>query len=379
MKRYGGLRSHQWPVCRRGFSLLEFLVLIGIFALALIIILHTASATRRQADLVTCQSNLKQIGLATLNYTADNRDYLPQWPESTQTAWRSGVNIFAFGSGWHLSSMDATAYYPPVDQKSNDLGSGLLCMNISGYLGKWSYGYSPTLAYMRNGFPNGSVIQYDTAYLPERWCPKPTGAYSAYALSLGSSYLYNPHWIYIEPKLYRAYLASHPRIAKLPGEPSEAPFITNWYQKLSDYPKYAVLACDLIEDVASVNHPRENGRAAWNLLYPDGSVETVVDEYVTLSLAGNPGNGATPPSGPGNPALGGDQGAVSGSREILDNYLDILETEADGRDPTRTNLYPNAPFTSTTNQNRPFAHREGGTRATLKGTDTSENIAIKYF
>jgi prepilin-type processing-associated H-X9-DG protein len=120
-------------------------------------------------------------------------------------------------------------------------------------------------------------------------------------LVYSTSYLYNPHWTF----------------SSLSGTCYQGG--VSWYTNLKNFDSYKVLACDDVIEQGLAAHPR-NGYYAFNLAFIDGHVTTVNDKLLAKGTVAWP-----EPNGP-LPSTANLTG--------LDDAIDVLETEADGRDPS---------------------------------------------
>jgi prepilin-type N-terminal cleavage/methylation domain-containing protein/prepilin-type processing-associated H-X9-DG protein len=78
---------------RMGFTLVELLVVIAIIAIIAAVLLPVLSRAREKAQQIYCLNNLKQLQLAIIMYTNDNRERFPENPGAGASlrSWVAGV------------------------------------------------------------------------------------------------------------------------------------------------------------------------------------------------------------------------------------------------------------------------------------------------
>ncbi|QDT00937.1 DUF1559 domain-containing protein [Adhaeretor mobilis] len=140
-------RVHQSP--RKAFTLVELLVVIAIIGVLVGLLLPAVQAARAAARRTQCQNNMKQVGLAILNYESANGEFPPSstWPENNNGDPSGFSNKNSHLANWvvlTLAYMEQQSIYDafdltlPISDPANELARsaqipGLLCPEDTEY------------------------------------------------------------------------------------------------------------------------------------------------------------------------------------------------------------------------------------------------------
>ncbi len=157
---------------KKGFTLVELLVVIGIIAVLIAILLPAMATARSQLRFAMCQSNLRQLSQAMLNYSTDNDGWVPVWnwefPDpfnGNTTGFMDDTNFVEKGIIWRYTG-DRRIYicpeYPLIIQ--NRAGT------LWGFPPQWTYQVNGQPGYCMDRLPWMATYQYSVPALVTKIC-----------------------------------------------------------------------------------------------------------------------------------------------------------------------------------------------------------------
>jgi prepilin-type N-terminal cleavage/methylation domain-containing protein/prepilin-type processing-associated H-X9-DG protein len=173
---------------RSGFTLIELLVVIAIIAILIGLLLPAVQKVREAASKMSCTNNLKQIGLASMNFES-SYGYLPPSsnisPNSPNTPWESPPNSGPFTGvlAYLLPYMEQQNAYNLITAGATPGTNGFFTFNTT--QGAWAYFNPP---YSQDGNQTGTV-PFLLPRVKNYECPSDGGLYGSVSVGVWDAYV----------------------------------------------------------------------------------------------------------------------------------------------------------------------------------------------
>jgi prepilin-type N-terminal cleavage/methylation domain-containing protein/prepilin-type processing-associated H-X9-DG protein len=170
---------------RRGFTLIELLVVIAIIAILAAILFPVFARAREKARQSSCQSNLKQIGLAYAMYAQDYDERLPRG-----SGYVAAATVISTYGEWYITLapyIKNTQIYNCPSSPYTDINAGGTTSNALGYgVGYTRNLWLSTLAMAQIVEPANCIQLVDGRNNYARWqCPAHLAGSPTYVASSG--------------------------------------------------------------------------------------------------------------------------------------------------------------------------------------------------
>jgi prepilin-type N-terminal cleavage/methylation domain-containing protein/prepilin-type processing-associated H-X9-DG protein len=109
---------------RRAFTLIELLVVIAIIAILAALLLSALSSAKQRAWTISCNSNLRQVGLGMRMFADDHREFYPesgtkiQWGQNDPVAPPDGSGKRGWMEQIYSYTQNTNIYHCPMNRKS---------------------------------------------------------------------------------------------------------------------------------------------------------------------------------------------------------------------------------------------------------------------